>query len=88
MVARTKKGVPSAGEIVALLEEVATKLRAGDRSFGLQMPLHDIMRAMLTFQHTDGALLANRIGFQLLSAETTHVRYDIVQRRKNALIER
>ena len=75
----------SAVETVTLLDSMAARLRAGDRSFEMQMPLNQLTRALLLLQHREGALLVNRIAFQLLTAEMAHERYDVVQRHAAAL---
>ena len=52
-------------EAAGLLEDIARRVEAGDRSFELQRPLNDVERVLIRHQHLDGLRLVSRVALLL-----------------------
>ncbi|MCU1381738.1 MAG: hypothetical protein JWL71_435 [Acidobacteria bacterium] len=70
-------------DIAGHLEDVAARLDAGDRSFGLQTPLSAAALGLSGLGHLAGARLVNILAYQLIPKESASRRYEeleVVQR--------
>ncbi len=73
-------------ETANLLEEIAGRLRDGERSFELQLPISQAQTMMLEMNHMDGLRLLNRISLLLLTKnKKNNVGHDFTRKRLEAL---
>lgn len=73
-------------ETANLLDKIAERIREGERSFELQLPISQAQAMMLEIGHIDGLKLLNRIALLLLTKDRMgNVGYDFTRKKVEAL---
>ena len=67
-------------ETAGLLDDLARRVEAGDRSFELQRPLNDVERVLVRHQQLDGLRLVSRVALLLVHDGRAAGRYEYVGR--------
>ena len=68
----------SSRETVRIINDVADQLESGDRSLNIQAGLTRAAEGLAPLKHSEGLVLLNRIGTQVLNINVADPRYAVV----------